>query len=111
MKSRRKIFRFGNFQVPVTFKTAYNDGTAQLVNISTGGCSLKNVSPELELGETVLLSIDIDNQEAPIEARGAVLRFDGKKVAIQFNLISDGSRNLIRTHFAELLRKQNRRNT
>lgn len=106
MKSRRKGFRFGNFEIPVTFKTAYSDGSGLLVNISTGGCGLKNVCPHLETGDTFLLAIVLNGVSAPIEARGIVLRVEGEYVAAQFVVISDGSRNQIRTRFADILRNQ-----
>jgi hypothetical protein len=106
MKSRRKGFRFGNFEIPVTFKTAYSDGNGLLVNISTGGCGLKNVCPDLETGDTFLLAIALNNITAPIEARGIVLRVEAEYIAAQFVVISDGSRNQIRTCFAEILRTQ-----
>ncbi len=106
MKSRRKGFRFGNFEIPVTFKTAYSDGSGLLVNISTGGCYLKKAVPPLDTGDTFLLAIAFDGVTAPIEARGVVLRVEGEHVAAQFAVISDGSKNQIRTCFAEIMRNK-----
>ncbi len=106
MKSRRKGFRFGNFEIPVTFKTAYSDGSGLLVNISTGGCCLKKVFPPLELGDTFLLAIAFADGASPIEARSIVLRVEGEYVAAQFVVISAGSQNQIRTCFAGIMRSR-----
>ena len=106
MKSRRKGFRYGNFEIPVTFKTAYSDGNALLVNISTGGCCLKKASPGLEPGDRFLLAVALDDITAPLEARGVVLRVEGEYAAARFVVISDGTQNQIRLRFAEIMRNQ-----
>ena len=104
MKSKRKGFRYGNFEIPITFKTAYSDGKALLVNISTGGCCLKKVSPPLEPDDMFLLAVTLTDSTAVIEARGVVMRVEGEHTAARFVIISAGSRNQIRTRFAEIMR-------
>jgi hypothetical protein len=104
MKSRRQEFRYSKFQMPVSFKTAYEQGTAQLVNISTGGCSLKDVSPCMTPKETFLLTIDADDIERPIEAKAVVLRVKGDTVAAKFIIIAASSQNLLRSYFAKKTR-------
>jgi len=104
MKSRRKEFRYSKFKIPVSFKTAYEEGNAQLVNISTGGCSLKDVSPCMTHKETFLLTIAPDDIERPIEAKALVLRVKGDTVAAKFIIIAPSSQNLLRSYFAKKTR-------
>lgn len=106
MKSRRKVFRYGNFQLPVTFKTAYDDGTAILVNISTGGCALERVAPDLCINDAFLLTIESENREHTIEAKCIVLRIDGTQTAAKFTRITDSRKSLIRNYFAGKLRNR-----
>ncbi len=106
MKSRRKEFRYSTFQIPVSFKTAYEEGNALLINISTGGCALKDVSPCLNPKEFFLLTIDPDDLERPIEAKAVVLRVNGDTVAAKFIIIATSSQNLLRSYFAQKTRNK-----
>jgi len=106
MKSRRKEFRYGDFNVPVRFRTAYEEGSALLVNISTGGCSLRDVYPVMNPMEVFLLTIDTDDLENPIEAKAVVLRIKGETLAAQFTRIPPASQKLLRRYFAKKLRNQ-----
>lgn len=99
MRSRRKEFRYGNFHLNVRFKTAYDEGTATLVNISTGGCALKNLSPLMIANDNFLLIIDPDDIDRPIQAKAVVLRVEGNTVAAQFTLISTDAQNALRNYF------------
>jgi len=106
MKSRRKEFRYGDFKIPVKFKTAYEEGSALLVNISTGGCALINVYPGMNPMEVFLLTIDTEDLENPIEAKAVVLRIKGETLAAQFTRIPPASQKLLRRYFANKLRNQ-----
>lgn len=105
MNSRRKEFRYSTFQIPVRFKTAYEDGNALLVNISTGGCALKNASPCMNLKEVFLLTIDPDDIDRPIEAKAVVLRVTGDTIAAKFTIISTTAQNLVRSYFAKKIKQ------
>jgi hypothetical protein len=106
MKSQRKEFRYGDFTIPVKFRTAYEEGSALLVNISTGGCALRNVCPVMNPMEVFLLTIDTDDLKNPIEAKAVVLRIKGETLAAHFTLIPSASQKLLRRYFANKLRNQ-----
>ena len=86
MKSRRKEFRYGDFTIPVKFKTAYEEGMDPM--------------------EVFLRTIDTDDPENPIEAKAVVLRIKGETLAAQFSRIPPASQKLLRRYFANKLRNQ-----
>lgn len=106
MKSRRKEFRYGDFNIPVKFRTAYEEGSALLVNISTGGCALRNVCPVMKPKEVFLLTIDTDDLSNSIEAKAVVLRIKGEILAAHFTRIPPASKKILRRYFASKLRNQ-----
>ena len=100
MKSRRRFYRFDTYRLPVKYRTAYDDGDALLLNISTGGCALENVSTELAVGDRFLLHIEDEKLENPIEAQAEVVRADNNVTAAEFKLIEGVTQTAIRTLFS-----------
>jgi len=98
--TRRSALRFEGYELPVTFRTDYDDGTAQLRNISTSGCALHNVDVDLEVGQKVLLALALDSPAKPLSISAAVMRIDGGSIALEFRHIDDNSKRRIVLFFA-----------
>lgn len=105
ISSKRSALRFSAFERHVSFKTEYEDGTARLVNISTGGCAIIHSSLELEPGEKILLAIELDSPTAPLSIRALVLRSDGDQYGLEFQYLDEAIKKRIFRYFA----KENRR--
>jgi len=107
MKSKRCAFRFISDNQSVSYKTAYDAGEALLVNISTGGCAIKQLSLPLEMDEKVLLSFPLPGIESSVEAQGVVVRVgDDGHIAIRFTCVEPEDQATIRIHFSKQMRKK-----
>ena len=102
--TRRSGFRFNGFLLPVTFKTAYEEGTASLTNISTSGCALQSLTIPLTIQETFLITINLEEQQNAIEAQAVVVRYTEKGIAAQFTIIEQTSQTTLRRYFCQKLR-------
>lgn len=89
----------------VRYKTAYEEGEAQLTNISTDGCAVDSASLPLFLDDEALVIIDIEGEEQNLEAKGIVVRAEGAAFAVRFIRIESSSKRFIRTFFAKESRK------
>jgi len=93
--SKRNSLRFSIKEQPVRYKTAYEDGEAFLVNISTGGCGVRKASVPVALDEKILFSFDIHSLDEPLEVRAICVRLEGDSFAVQFLGIDDVEANRI----------------
>jgi len=102
VKSKRQAFRFRCSREPVTYRTAYEDGEALLKNISTEGCALEWSTNPPEIGERILLRLELDGQEV-IEIQAQVVRLEENDFAVKFLIIETAAKRAIRNHFARNL--------
>lgn len=98
MKSKRSALRYGCENELISLKNAYDEGEAQLANISTDGCAFLKASLALEVGEKILVSMVLgDNYK--FEARAVVVRMDQLCTAVQFDLVEPKCQSRLRQHF------------
>lgn len=105
-RSKRMSLRFSTNEHEIQYKTAYEDGTAQLLNISGGGCALQNLDVKVQQQEKILLLIVCEDEEDPIEIGGIVLRVEGNNVAVQFSQLSEDSKQRMIKYFAKKMRQK-----
>ena len=106
MKSKRSALRFPCGHQLVSYKTAYDDRQALLVNVSTEGCAFEQASLALSMQEKILLSIELPGEDAVFQAQGIVVRVSGSSAAIYFTLVEIEDRVKVRTFFSKLMRKK-----
>ncbi|PIE57587.1 MAG: hypothetical protein CSA33_07665 [Desulfobulbus propionicus] len=94
--SRRKAFRFSCRNFVIQYKTAYDDRTAQLINLSTTGCLLRDTGHQVTVGEKLLLIFPLHQETAPIEANGFAIRVRGHDIAVHFKVIEQDAVNKLR---------------
>ena len=75
-----------------------------MVNISTGGCALDQLSLHLALKEKVLISIALPGSDIVFQAQGIVVRIENDLVAVQFSLVEQEDVNHMRMCFSRLAR-------
>lgn len=102
--SKRAALRFRCSKEPVFYRTAYEDGEGLLTNISTDGCAVEWATSPPEIAEKILLSIDLDGEDKKIEVQAYVVRVEGNDFAVQFSLVEQETKSLIRKYFAGKLR-------
>lgn len=104
--SKRKSLRFAVTKYALRYKTEFEDGTAQLKNISAGGCAMYDVSTDITLHEKILLILQCDSDEL-IEIGAMVVRVTQQhEAAVKFLQIADTHRQTITRFFATLQRQQ-----
>jgi hypothetical protein len=107
MKSKRSALRFACTDQPVSYKTEYEGGEAQLLNISATGCAFSQPSYPLSVGEKILISLQLPEAEIPFQAQGVVIRVENNGCsAVQFTLVEPEDQSLVRNHFSKLRRKK-----
>lgn len=106
MKSKRAAFRFPCHHQRVRFKTAYEDGEASLLNISTDGCALQSPSVPLSINEKILITIEPEGQEESFEARSQIVRVENNDVlGLQFTVLELSTKTQIRNYFSRKFRE------
>jgi len=109
--SKRSALRFSGFDRPVTFRTDYDDGAAQLVNISTSGCAIHRATQELEVAQKVLLTFELDSPSNPLHIRAVVIRNEADNIALQFQNSDENIKRRIVRFFAKETRRQKSEST
>lgn len=105
--SKRSALRFSGYSRTVRYRTDYEDGEAKLLNISTNGCALTNITTELSVGEKVLFIIELANAEDQLQIQALVIRSgDGSSAALQFLRINDEVKHRILHFFANEIRRR-----
>jgi hypothetical protein len=108
--SKRSALRFAGHDRPITFRTDYDDGTAQLLNISTSGCAIHHVTLELEVAQKVLLVLELDSPLNPLYIRAIVNRLeDGGTIALVFKHTDEDIKLQIVRFFAKEARRRKSR--
>lgn len=102
MRSKRKSLRFNCCPLPVTYRTAYEDGEGILENISTNGCALKKTTTKLEVGDAFLLLIEDQARDTAIQAQARVVRAEHGAIGACFTRIEPETQRAIRTFFAAM---------
>ena len=100
-RSKRHSLRFICEKREVVLRTAYEEGTAVLVNISTKGCALIESSLLPEVNEIILISFDIPGkhgENARVEIQAEVLRLT-PQLAMRFTRIEPETKSLILNYF------------
>lgn len=94
--SKRGSLRF-NFkeELLVGYKTAYQDGEALLMNISTGGCVVQKASVPVAVDEKILFSFAIHSLDTPLELQATCVRHDGDGFAAKFLGVDGGDESRI----------------
>ena len=104
MKSKRAALRFKCMGERVRYKTAFEDGEAVLIDISTHGCALSNMSVPVDEGEIMLIVIQLQEQDAVIEMQAEVVRCTADTAATRFTIAEKATKLTIRTYFSQKMR-------
>ena len=105
-RSKRLSLRFSIKGQTVSYKTAYDDGEALLVNISTGGCVVQKASVPVEVAEKILFSFDNRNLDQPLEMRASCVRQEGDSFAAKFLGVDDAEEKRLVKIFALMARAE-----
>jgi c-di-GMP-binding flagellar brake protein YcgR len=96
--SKRKSLRFNCKRRTVNIKTAFEEGSAVLVNISTSGCALVESTLQPEVEEPLFISFNLQEEDGLVEVRAKVLR-QYPELAVQFTRIEPETESLILKFF------------
>jgi hypothetical protein len=106
--SKRGALRIPGYDRPLSYRTDYDDGEAELVNISTSGCAIHKTSTELSDNDKILLSIVLDDPKSPIQIQASVIRAEGDGYGLHFLHMEDDLKGLLIRFFAQENRRQKR---
>jgi len=106
MKSKRSAMRFPCSNQLVSYKTAYEEGQARLVNISNEGCAFEQPNLDLSTRERVLISIALPEEDNVFQARGEVVRVSDECTAVRFTLVEVEDQMKVRKYFSKMMRKK-----
>ncbi len=89
---KRNGIRFYVNNVPIEYSTDKFCGTGNLVNISTGGCSVESITLPLSIGEEFLMQITFNNQDLiheKFQVNAKVIKVASNSFASKFNGLTD----------------------
>lgn len=110
MSSKRSALRYKCENETVLIRTAYDDGEAKLINVSTSGCAISSPSVQLALHDKVLLVFSAKNEES-IQIQARIIRIDANEIGAEFTIIEPESADLLRSHFSLKQRERKRKHT
>lgn len=99
-QSKRQSLRFSVSSYVIWVKTEFEDYTAELINISQGGCAIRKPAPDLQLDEKVLLMFGLSDQEQPMEIGAHVIRLEDRDCALKFTDITEEKKQQLVKYFA-----------
>ena len=105
-KSKRYALRYCCSDYTVKYKTAYDQGEACLIDISSDGCAFESATVSLSVQEKIFISLELEKKQNIIEAKAVVVRMEKNIFAVKFILIEPATQNLIRIYFAQKLRNK-----
>jgi len=105
MKSKRHALRFPCGHQSVSYKTAYDDGEAVLLNVSSAGCAFNQPSLQLSMHEKILVSIPLQEKNSVFQAQGVVVRTEHGVTAIRFTLLEPEDQKQVVKYFSQMMRK------
>ena len=104
--SKRDDLRFPGYDRILSLRTDFEDGTARIVNISTGGCAIDNVTVELAVNQKTLIALVLEDADKPVQIQALVIRSDNAGFALQFRHLLDYQKTLLIRFFARENRRQ-----
>ena len=106
MKSKRSALRFPCDHQLMSYKSAYDTGEAQLINISTAGCVFFELTLPLTVEQKILVSIDFPDENYTFQAQGVVVRVENDCTAVSFTLVEADDQAQLRRYFSKQIRKK-----
>lgn len=106
MKSKRAALRFPCDNQLVSYKTAYDTGEGQLINISTAGCVFFELTMPLTVQQKILVSIAFPDEAYTFQAQGVVVRVEKIRTAISFTLVEAEDQAQLRRYFSRQMRRK-----
>ena len=88
---KRNGIRFYVNNIPIKYLTNEVSGAGNLVNISTGGCSVASVTTPLPEGEKIFMQITFDHQDFTRDeftVKAIVIRSDENSFAAKFDILN-----------------------
>ncbi len=98
--SKRLALRFAVDSQYLLYKTEFEDGQADIANVSTGGCALRRATVPLTQNEKILIILQLEKETDPIEISARVIRVEDDFVAVQFLSCIKGTKQRIVKYFA-----------
>lgn len=89
---KRNGIRFYVNNIPIEYSNYNFCGTGNLVNISTGGCSVEAITLPLSVGEEFLMQITFNNQDLihdKFQVNAKVIKVANNSFAAKFNGLTD----------------------
>jgi hypothetical protein len=102
--SRRTAFRFNLANKKLTYMANGRMGRAILQNISTSGCFAKNNDTELVVNEQILIVIELEVCDKPLELKAKVVRIGAGGFSAEFTHIEES----FQTEFSTMLATEQR---
>jgi c-di-GMP-binding flagellar brake protein YcgR len=102
-KSKRQALRFTAPGHSIRYKTEFEDGSASIENVSTGGCAMSGLDVPLSFEEKILLLLELSEEILEIGAK--VIRVEDNAVAVQFTDITEEYSSKIIKYFAQKQRE------
>ena len=107
-KSKRGAFRIQCCDHPIFYKTADDEGTACLTDLSATGCALRHATGRVGMHEKILISFPLPEREDEdrLEAAGRVVRLCAKGFAVEFQIMDVETFGALRSYFFRQLRDE-----
>lgn len=100
-KSRRASLRYKFHDFEIRYMAKGVLGRGKLLNISLGGCSVASISDPVETGQDILVAVEFENLERPLECKGKVLRAQDDAFSASFFEIDAPEGTNLSTLFAQ----------
>jgi len=103
--SKRLALRFPVQAHPLRYKTEFEDGSAVIENVSSGGCAIAELTLPLALHEKVLVIFDLEKDGDVMEIAARVVRVEKRYVALRFFALDEAKCKRMVTFFAQKRRQ------
>lgn len=102
--TKRVALRFKIPNKKISYMANGQLGKGELVNISTGGCSVNNSTTNLDKNDSVLIVIEMLGCDQPLELKGRVTRAKTGVFSAEFTEIDDTFKSTLSRLLAKEIR-------
>ena len=102
--SKREFLRYRFNDLEIRYMVHGVLGRGKLENISLGGCTVSKAIEPVEIGENILIAVEFEKLEKPLEFKAKILRVQESSFAVHFTELDDSCGDNLSTIFAQAAR-------
>jgi hypothetical protein len=104
--SQRSSLRYRLSGLEIGYTVGGEEGRATLVDVSTGGCAVRDCSSKVVAGKELLITLPLPQLDRPLVLEAVVIRAEDTGFTAEFTAVNDSFRTTLSTLLAQTNRNR-----